>query len=157
MDLDTLLNNARDAVATDSALTAWSNTHYGEDHNVFIDQDIDNPPDETNRINVQIHSPSKRGKEDERTVSYGFGMFITLNDEDLDTGLEDNITEFKATTKLLQFCKLALAAVRTVKPNNSYMAYDMITDTISSFPVFEADVAIEFEQTLVIGEDPLTI
>ena len=155
MDIYELMNNLVTAAAQDATLTAWAQSNYGQKHNVFIDQDQRQPPDESKAPDVQFHSPSKSADEENRIVEYGIGLFIVINDAAVEARAEDNVTEFTATQKLVAFISRILEVIRAAKPSGFVMAYDFITDTLTSFPNFEADVAVMFREKMRIGMDPL--
>lgn len=155
MDLYDLIEDLRDAVARDAAAVAWSVSNYGKTHNVFIDQDPENPPGESAAPDVQFHSPSKGADEEKRNIDYGFGVFVSIKDESEVSGGDANVTEFTATQKVNQYVVLILAAIRSAKPANYYMSYDYLIDTISNFPIFEVDIAVSFSEKVLIGQDPL--
>ena len=155
MDVYTLMNNLVTAVAADTTLKTWSQANYGQDHNVFIDQDDREPPGESSAPDVQFHSPSKNADEEVRIVDYTIGLFIVLYDAAEATRAEDNVAEYSATQNLVTFIDRILVVIRETMPAGWVMAYDYITDTISAFPNFEADVAVMFRQRILIGQDPL--
>jgi len=155
MDVYTLTNNLFTAVAQDAELIAWCRFHYGQKPNVYLDQDDREPPGESDAPDVQFHSPSKSADEENRIVEYGVGLFIVVNDSSLVTRAESNAEEFTATGKLVEFIGRILAVIRSAKPAGFVMGYDFITDTLTSFPNFEADVAVGFRERMCIGNDPL--
>lgn len=155
MNVYTLVNDLVTAVAQDSELIAWSWLHYGQKPNVYLDQDEREPPGESDAPDVQFHSPSKSADEENRIVEYGVGLFIVVNDASLVTRAESNVEEFTATGKLVEFINRILTVIRAAKPADFIMGYDFITDTLTSFPNFEADVAVGFRERILIGGDPL--
>lgn len=155
MDLYTLLDNLVTAVAQDATLKAWSQLYYGQDHYVFVDQDERDPPGESDAPCVQFHSPSKSADEENRIVEYGVGVFALISDNTLETGGEDNVEEYTSTGRLVYFANRIITVIRAAKPDDFVMAYGLITDTITGFPNFEADIAVDFRERLVIGDDPL--
>ena len=155
MKVYTLINNLVTAVAQDATLTAWTQANYGQKHNVYLDQDERDPPGESDAPDVQFHSPAKSADEENRIVEYGFGLYIVIYDAATETRAEDNVEEFTATGKLTEFINRILTVIRAAKPSGFVMGYDWMTDTITSFPNFEADVAVGFRERMLIGDDPL--
>jgi len=155
MNIYTLINDLVTAVAQDAELSAWTQANYGQKHNVYLDQDERDPPGESDAPDVQFHSPSKSADEENRIVEYGFGLYIVIYDAATETRAEDNVEEFTATGKLTEFINRTLIVIRAAKPTDFVMGYDWMTDTITSFPNFEADVAIGFRERMLIGDDPL--
>jgi len=155
MNIYTLINNLVTAVAQDAELSAWTLANYGQKHNVYLDQDERDPPGESDAPDVQFHSPSKSADEENRIVEYGVGVYIVIYDAAVETRAEDNVEEFTATQKLVEFINRILTVIRAAKPVDFVMGFDWMTDTITSFPNFEADVAIGFRERMLIGDDPL--
>ena len=155
MNIYTLINDLVTAVAQDSELIAWTQVHYGQKQNVYLDQDERYPPGESDAPDVQFHSPSKSADEENRIVEYGVGVYVVIYDAATETRAEDNVEEFTATGKLAEFINRILTVIRAAKPADFVMGFDWMTDTITSFPNFEADVAIGFRERMLIGMDPL--
>ena len=155
MNIYTLINNLITAVAQDAELTAWTQANYGQKHNVYLDQDERHPPGESDAPDVQFHSPSKSADEENRIVEYGVGVYMVIYDAATETRAEDNVEEFTATGKLTEFINRILTVIRAAKPSDFVMGFDWMTDTITSFPNFEADIAIGFRERMLIGDDPL--
>lgn len=155
MDIYTLINDLVTAVAQDAELSAWTQVNYGQKHNVYLDQDERYPPGESDAPDVQFHSPSKSADEENRIVEYGIGIYIVIYDAAQETRAEGNVEEFTATGKLAEFINRILTVIRAAKPADFVMGFDWMTDTITSFPNFDADVAIGFRERMLIGDDPL--
>jgi hypothetical protein len=155
MKIYDLISSLQTAVAQDSELADMAVNWYGQAHRAFIDQDADNPPGEPDCPNLQFHSPEKRAAEDSRTVIYGFYLDIQVCDEADRMRAQENAFEFSATMRLAEFVERGLAVIRAAKPDDFSMSYEFVTDTITHFPVFTADVFVQFTQALVIGQDPL--
>lgn len=151
-----LLDSIVTALATDAQLTTYANNWYGADHQVYIDQDQENPPGEDEGyVLIHLHSPSKNGHEESRTPEHGFYLAVDVQDPADAVRSESNASEFSATKRLDEIVMRIIEVIRATKPGNWAMGYDYETDTITAFPMFTADILITFVNHLTIGEDPL--
>lgn len=142
------------ALVGDSQLQANANSWYGQDLSVFMDQDSDNPPDADSLApSIQLHSWFMRASEENRKVTCGYQMLITVADPD-DASRADDAVELAGTARLDAIIRRALDVIRADKSDDIAMSFEYETDTISYFPAMLAGVSIEFSEDLVIGQDP---
>lgn len=155
MEIYDLLKDTAEALVQDSDLEAWCVAVYGSALEVEIDEDIRDPS--TAAPVLRLHSPYKRAHEEQRDVEHGFYMYVLVNTDADRLETQSNLSEYQATEQLMTFLGMVIEIVFNNKPAAAVMAYHLETDTITSFPYFEADVALEFTQHLAIGQNPITI
>jgi len=155
MEIYDLLKDSSTAIATDSDITAWCQATFGSAHEVLIDEDLRDPSGDAPA--VRLHSPFKRAHQEQRLVDHGFYVYVLINSTPDAVNPESNLAEFAATEYLMTFIDKIIGAIYAAKPAAAVMEFDLSTDTITSFPYFEADLAVVFSQHLVIGQDPITI
>jgi len=155
MNVYTLMDDIVSGVASDATLSASCVIWYGRAPYVYIDHDEDNPPDQDDCPDIQFHSPEKKADEENREVHYGLYASVMVNDTTDATRTEDTASEFGATEKLFGMLTRIITTVRASKPAGFVMAYELETDTVSTFPVFVATIYFSFIERVYIGQDPL--
>jgi hypothetical protein len=159
MDIYSLMSSNCAALAGDSQLQADAQIWYGRPLSVFIDQDKDNPPEAgddsgSTSPSIQLHSWHWRASEENRRVTSGYDLLITVADPD-DAVRADAVVELSGTARLNAIIRRAIAVIRQDAGDDIVMAVEYETDTIGYFPVMVAGVSIEFNIDLLIGQDPL--
>jgi hypothetical protein len=145
MDPFDLMDAGVTALATDSTLQGWCQSWYGKDIEVFIDQDVSNPPGQDDCPSIQFHSPGKSVDEFKKGVTYSYLLLIGVEDTEDETRAESNVNQFKGTARLTAIIERAIAVIREAKPNSNFvLSAEYETDTISLFPVHFAEVLITF-------------
>lgn len=150
-----LIKDTAEALAEDAEIGAWCLAEFGARHEVLIDEDLRDPSSAAPA--VRLHSPYKRANQESRQVEHGFFAYVLVNSAPDTVNAHINLSEFAATEKLMTFLYMVISTVFANKPAAAVMEYDLSTDTISSFPYFDAEIGLAFTQPLVIGQNPITI
>jgi hypothetical protein len=150
-----LLKDTAEALAEDSEINAWCLATFGARAEILIDEDLRDPSSAAPA--VRLHSPYKRAHQEQRSVEHGFFIYVLVNAAADTTDAHINLSEFAATAQLMTFLDMIIDTVYDKKPTAAVMEYELTTDTVSSFPYFDAEIGLQFYQTLFIGQDPLTV
>lgn len=156
MKIYDLLRTLQFAVAADAELSAMAFNWYGQVHQVYLDQDKQNPPSEVDCPSIQFHSPAKQAAETSDTVEYGFLIDITVADETDALPIETNASEFSATARMVDFIERTIAVMRAAKPAQMFFAAQYATDTVTFFPVFTAQIDVLLTEELTLDVDPFS-
>jgi len=153
--IDSLKSHIADSDPLINRIESWYGA--GSAH-VFVDHDRNAPSGEDNySVMVQLHSPWKAAGEEDRDVLHSFIVSVDMVDSvDVSTG-NDNLSEYRATERLIIVAELCIAIIQTHKPTNWAMSFSLKTDTVTNFPIFCAEVEVSLLQHLTIGTDPFAV
>jgi len=154
MDINTLLTDLASAIATDAATLAWANATYDQDHKVYVNVDIQNPPGRTDCPAVEIHPAAKRVGQTITKKEHAFEVTCGIYDEAVKVHAETNIVEYEGVQRLEAFRKLVEAAIVGVSVGNAvFEEVSVEYDTISLFPFMLVGMGIGITKQLTVGEN----
>ena len=156
MDINTLISNIVDSIATDSALSSWANSTYGKDHSVLVSFDKRNPPGEAEAPFIVIHPIQKQVGQGLSDKSHVIEIDCCIYDETTETFAQSNISGYAGVNRIEAFRKLVESAiVRTNVGNALFQTLDIEFDVIESFPFHWAGMAVDIKERVTISSDPL--
>ncbi len=152
MNIITLIDDYKRAIATDPELLAWSKINYDQAHNVYVDIDVRDQPGEDECPFCVIRPISKRvGRgitQREHGVLVVCCVFDTSSREQYG---QDNITEYSSVKNLELFRQYVQDAIAGVDIGNARLdTIDIDYETFETFPFLVSDMAIQ-----VIEETPM--
>jgi len=156
MDLNVLLKRCAEKIAQDPDILEWANLHYGRDHTVFVNFDMQNPPGEEYCPYVAIAEGGKRAGQTIRERSHVIGSFLCIHDDEEKAypGIS-NIVQYVGGYRAEAFRKLVETAFTNVDVGNATVNFETEFDTISNFPFMWCFMDATFDEQVTMGSDPL--
>lgn len=143
------------AVASDAAIGAWAQTHFGRPLSVFLDVVSGQLPTAEQMPYAVVHTPAVERHEERRERRYGLAVDLALDKQALKTRPEPNAAEPSGLELALELVELVVGAVRRSLPERVAMGFALSADTLGALPEVHAYIDFEFEDLVVLGEDPL--
>lgn len=156
MNVNTLITNLAVAVAQDSDILTWANTNYGQDHYVFVNFDVQDPPGEDYCPYVMIAPDRKRMGQRISQREHAVDVVCCIHDDASRThaGIS-NIIEYQGVSNLETFRKYVETAVVGVSVGNGAFDFEVEYDTISTFPLMWCFMRATVPEPVTIGSDYL--
>ena len=158
MNIITLLENIRNAIADDTATKSWATTKYTRNHKVYVGIDVRNPPDETAYPLVNLYMVRRTvGYDPTRQVNV-IGVVCGINETGSTTVAgKANIVQMTAITYLEEFRKLVETALAGATLLYGFIdqveiEYEFIESYPFAFAFQEYTIGIDYYQ----GNNPLT-
>jgi len=157
MNFNTLIQNLRDGLATDSTIETWCQSEYSKSLTVVVGADKRNLPGASDCPLIHLFPLAKKtGYDDVAKIEHVIGVVVGVHDTTVLSGIEANITEYEGVENLESLRKLVenafVASVPSaVRVDEVIIAYDSIED----FPFFWSNMQITLVQDLYQGDDPL--
>jgi len=156
MDITTLIDDFAEGIAQDPDVLEWANLTYGQDHRVFVNFDVENPPGESYCPFVMLMPESKRAGQTIVNRSHEVHVVCCVHDSEFRDHLSiSNITEYLGVSRLEAFRKLVETALASVDIGNPTIDFDIEDDTISYFPFLWCYMAARVDEPVTMGSDPL--
>lgn len=153
MDINTLMTDLAEAVATDSDVESWCQAQYEKSIKVFMNFDVRNPPQAADCPCVCLYPAEKQYGGS--TYADAVGNVVMVYDEGEETHADiDNILQFSGPKNIEHLRKLVLRAQAGVieATNNSRIdAISVDYDTISQFPFMLADQTLQIATPWTTG------
>jgi hypothetical protein len=154
----TFIQAAAQALAADSALTAWAQATYGRPQKVYINIDLKNPPGQADCPYVILRPATARIGNAQAQKLAQLEMVCCLYDESFRTYAEDAITEYNGVQRLCELIQLAIRALAALDIGNALLnLLEPDFDTIESFPFFMAGLPLAITEDYVLGADRLEL
>ncbi len=157
MDVYSLVNGFRTAIAQDSTISTWSNITYGQGVTVYNVIDTLNPPTEDNSPYVVVTPIGHLRGRALRDKSLQFGVFVALADSSIKASTIDNYNEYAGDERVLTLYKYVEDAIVGVdignlrlNPIEGEFMYD------EAWPWFIAIDIYQIEGQVPISTDPLS-
>lgn len=148
MNIYTVMNNVKDALAVDSTIVGYADTWFDGEISIFIDPPKDEPIGESSNPYIHIHSWFKQAADNQREVIAGFSIDAVIFDSEDKTQAHDNASEIRGTERLNLLVRQINAVIYANKPENSSFAFSWNTDTETLFPLLVAVGDVEFTKRL---------
>ena len=116
MELNSLLDDLVNSIATASALKSWCNSTYGQDHKVFVNIDKRNSPGVDDCPFVIIFPVQKSVGRGVSNKQHGFEIDCCIYNDTLETPAEPNIIEYKGVKEIETFRKKVETAIGGCPP-----------------------------------------
>lgn len=155
MDINTLLETFKDALAQDSAISSWCLATYGRTHTLYINLDINNPPAESNCPYFVLYPDAKTAGPQSARKNHRMVMVCCLNDDSSETNPETNVVEYKGVKRLEVLRKKGEDALAAADIGRAVIdVVDIEYDTIESFPFMMAGTMVDVGESHLLGGDP---
>jgi len=154
MNINTLMENLREALHDDEALQVWSNVHYGSYHKVYVGIDTRNPPGEDDYPLVHLFPIEKTVGYEMDAQDHVIGVTCGIHDTATLTLARENLVEYRGMTYIEEFRKLAETAIAgadigTLRIDALRIEYE----TVEFFPYFLATMEITMRGDYYQGDD----
>lgn len=156
MNINTLIQNERDAIAGDSSIENWCYTNYESYPTLYVGIDLDNPPSEDDYPVIHLYPIAKKVGYELTKQNHLLGCTVGLKDTTLSTSTQGNtsVKEYQGIQRIESMRKL----VETVIKNN--VSSDTFIDVLDidyappeCFPLFLADMIFMITQSYYQGTD----
>ena len=164
MNINTLISEITQAIATDNTLRTWSLSTYDQVHKVYVNADAKNQPGEADCPFVVLFPSSKVVGETQSTKYHELVVMCVVNDSSasLENYGLDNVTEYAGVVRLETFRKYVESAISTEISSDSTnfmnVSINMVEvnyETMEEFPFMVAEMLIGFTEDVPIGSDYL--
>lgn len=156
MNMTTLTNALRNAVADDAATATWCQATYGQNHYIYVGMDERNPPADDKYPLVHLFPLRKTAGYDLTQQDHGIGATCGIHDSTFITTGRDNLVEYNGVDRIEAFRKLVETAIAGALPTGVSLAEMAVEyETIEFFPYFLASMELRLTQDLYQGDDPL--
>lgn len=157
MDLNSLLGDLAEAVASDSDTLTWANSTYGRDHKVYVNVDVRNPPGEDDCPFVALYPLSKSVGRAVSRKEHGFEVVCCVHDSALKSHALTNLVEYEGVRRVETFRKYVETAIAGVSVGNALLELvEVEYETIDQFPFILSVMVIQIGEEVTIGSNPLT-
>lgn len=157
MDISTLIDTIKTALANDAAVDNWANLTYGQTHTTYVNIDIRNPPGEDDCPYIVFYPTSKTMGSKSARKQHRFDVICCIHDSESETNPESNIVEYKGVVRIWEFRKLVEDALDGMSIGNALIdLVEVEYDTMDSFPFMIAAVAVDIGEEHLIGANPLS-
>jgi len=154
----TTLEAWKDALSTNSALTAWAKAYYGRAHKVYINIDERNGPGQDDCPYIQLRPMSARYGRGVTEKIMEFEMVACLHDESFAQDPETNAVEYFGVQKVMDMVDLAVAAIAAVSTGNALLQDIAVEiETIEFFPFFLAGCPLVLIEPFTLGATRTTL
>lgn len=156
--IKTTLESWKDALSTDSDLTAWAKAYYGRAHKVYVNIDERNAPGEADCPYIQLRPTACRYGRGVTEKWMEFEMVACLHDENFAQDPETNAVEYFGVQKVMDMVDLAVAAVAAVDTGNALLQDIAVEiETIEFFPFFLAGCPLILIEPFTLGATRTTL
>jgi hypothetical protein len=156
MDINTLIETFKAALAQDQAMATWAMATYGQTHKVYLNLDIHDPPAEADCPYIVFFPDSKTSGPASGRKRHSFQLMSCVHDDNSVINAENNVIEYTGVKKLESFRKLAENALAGASIGNAVIdILEIDYETIDSFPFMLAATRMEVGEAHIIGVDPL--
>jgi len=156
MNIITLLNAMRDAVADDADTKTWCQAQYGSDHQVLVGLDRRRPPEaESDYPLVHLYPGMETEgyelEEETVVINASCGIYDTANL----SGLSDNITQMQGIGNVVAFRGYVRAAIAGASLGSVFIhRIESLYDTVEFYPAFIVTLRITIGAPYSLGGDP---
>jgi len=157
MNVKTLVTSMAQSIAQDSAILAWANTHYGQDHYVFVNFDTQNPPGEGYCPCVYIKPHRKRvGQRVDTKVHEVIIICCIYDDASREYPGISNIVEFMGVSRLDDFYELVRTCIAGIEIGDAtFSVVEPEYETIDQFPFMYCGTMVTLLEPVTMGPDYL--
>ena len=157
MNINTLINDFSEAVASSATIKTWTNANYTSDHTVFVGLDTREPPGESDCPYVAMYPVRKHIGQHEREKNHQIEVVACLFDTGTKShGAITNITEYAGVQNIEAFRKLIETDIAGVDIGNATLSVIAVDyEAIEVFPFFMCGMVINVWESVCIGSDPL--
>lgn len=154
MNITTLMNNIRNAVYDNAALSAWCTSAYGQAHKVYVGVDTRNPPASSAYPLIHLFPLTKTAGGGNQSISIGATCGI-YDANTLTVAGRTRAIELRGVSYLEAFRKLVETAALTAALDDGYWfdRIEMTYETVEYFPYFLAAMEIVVLGELAFTED----
>lgn len=153
MDINPLLSDLAEAVATDADVESWCQDKYGKSITVFMNFDVRNPPEKDDCPCVCLYPAEK--EYGGSIYADAIGNVVMVYDSGEETREDiDNIRQFSGPKNVEHLRKLVLRAQAGVIEATGSSRIESVSvdyDTISNFPFMLADQALQITTPWTLG------
>lgn len=155
MNMTTLIDTLRDAIAGDNTLEAWCNANYSYP-TLYVGIDLDKPPGESDYPVVHLYPVNKHTGYEAEEIEHIVGCSVGIYDATLSTSTQGNtsIKEYRGISRCETFRKYVEALISGNIPSGKQIDDLQIEySPPECFPFFLADMRFTISQVLSQGDD----
>lgn len=116
MNIITLLQTMRDAIASDSTIESWCIANYHRSHKVYLGMDHRDPPDVGDYPLIHLYPTKKITGWDLDRQEFRIGATCGLCDDDLRQITSSNVIEYESIQYVEDFRKYVENAIKGAMP-----------------------------------------
>jgi len=157
MDINVLSESIKDALATDTSISTWSQAVYGRAHKLYVNADVRDLPAEDDCPYIAFYPSRKKAGHAVIYKEHGFIITSCIYDDASRINPEGNIIEYLGVSRLEDFRKLVENALAAMDIGNALLnTVDIEYETIEFFPfmLVVMDIGIGGVH-IAIGENPM--
>lgn len=144
------------AIASDTAITTWSEVTYGRVHKVFENLDDRNLPAEVDCPYVALYPISRQSGYQVKDIVNGYEILCCVHDESYAAHAEDNVVKYAGVDRLETLRQYVLSAIASVDVGNALLAeVSCEYDTVTAFPFMFNSMVLTFTLPVMIAGDAL--
>lgn len=158
MNINTLLESLRNAIADDASTKSWTTAKYARNHKVYVGIDLRNPPGDTDYPIVNLYMIRRQvGWQLENQINT-FGVVCGIYETGTTTVAgKANIVQMTSIEYIEEFRKLVETAIYGVIPAGSFLdQVEIEYEFIESYPFAFAYQEYVFSTPYSQGVNPLT-
>ncbi|MCF8094470.1 MAG: hypothetical protein K9J79_03825 [Desulfobacteraceae bacterium] len=153
MDIEQLMNDLAEAIATDADIETWCQNEYGKSVRVFMNFDVRNPPKKEDCPCVCLYPTEKQYGGS--TYADAIGNVVMVYDKRSESRADiENILQFTGPKNVEHLRKLALRAQAGVVEATESSRIESVSvdyDTISQFAFALADQSLQITTPWTLG------
>lgn len=153
-DMNDLLAALGEALASDADMATWCGNHYDTALTVYENCDAREDPPASACPFVIVSPIEKHAGLSLREKQHGVGVAVVVYDESQATSAA-GVVRFVGGRNVEALRQLVLDCIQDNVPSGLHLSnVDTVYDTIEQFPFVSANMALIFEQTQTIGQNP---